>query len=139
MVKKMAKPMTLPVGIAIGIATSIAIAIGCCMLVAYFIANERIALSALTPVIAAIHLLSAFIGSVVATSLIKQKKMITAMGTGLGQLLVLLALTALVFEGQYQGIIPSLIAVLAGSGGTVLLRTKGKNSPVRRNRKPAYR
>jgi hypothetical protein len=57
------------------------------------------------------------------------------MASGAGYYLTLLAMTALFFGGQYQGMGVTLGLVLAGAGTATLLSVKRKNSITKGYRK----
>lgn len=79
--------------------------------------------------------LSAVAGAVAATMKVQEKRLYISIITGLVYTLILLAITALFFDGQYQGIGVTLIVVLSGCILVVLLdQSRGKGVKSRRSK-----
>ena len=74
-----------------------------------------------------ILLLASFIGAWICAVMVKRRWLLMCLGAGGIYYLSLLAITALFFGGQYQGLCVTALAVLGGSGAVGLLGIKGKN------------
>ncbi len=124
--------------IVIGVAVGAAVAALGTLLVAYMIGKGRIAVSSLGVWAMVIQALSAAAGAWTASSIYKQKRLLICAINALGIFLLLLAMTALFFGGQYEGLLGGLAMNLLGSGSAVLpvFAGKGKKSKVKI---PAYR
>ena len=81
-----------------------------------------------------IILLSSFIGSLITMLGVDRRKLITSGLFAVGYWGILLAITALFFEGRYSGVGVTLLLVVAGSVMPALLSVRGGNK-----RRPAAR
>lgn len=133
------KSISLITGIGIGIATSIIVSVAAAAAAAALVNSERMDIGNLSPTTAVIHILASFLGGWLASSLTGQKKLICVLGTAAGYLVVMLAITALLFDGQYQGVGLTILMVLIGAGAVILLGLRGKNRGNRKHKIPAYR
>lgn len=116
--------MSMPAGLAIGLAASLSITLLCTALIANLILSEKMNEAALGYGAMAILLLSSGAGSLIASVLIKHRWLLVSLGAGGIYFLTLLAITALFFGGQYQGIGVTALMILAGSGTVGLLGLK---------------
>ena len=133
------KRLSLPVGIAIGVATSILISVAGAMLLTGIVNSEQIQLEGLNVAIAAIHLIASFLGAWFAYLLTKQMRLIVSSITAGGYMLVLCGITALIFDGQYQGFWITLLMTGIGTVISILPGIKGRKGNIRKNKIPAYR
>ncbi len=133
------RPLPLPVGIAVGIGVALFIAVLGAAISAWMISGERLGENAgdiLSPVI---HLLSAGIGAIIASYLTKEKLLFAALGSGLGYIVLLLSATALVFGGQYSGVLTGTLMALLGCSAVILFSLKGKKPRKRPMHHKKYR
>lgn len=127
--------MSMPAGLAIGLAASLSITLLCTALIANLILSEKMNEAALGYGAMAILLLSSGAGSLIASVLIKHRWLLVSLGAGGIYFLTLLAITALFFGGQYQGIGVTALMILAGSGTVGLLGLKqGKRHSFKRKK-----
>ena len=128
--------VSMPVGLAIGGAVSMIITIGVCFLGARMILGgvmdqAMIGYCSLTALLA-----GAILGAVTAFKKIQRRKLMVCMLSGAVYFCLLLAITALLFSGQYEGIGVSLITVILGSfSAALLLGGEGKVKKHRRRQK----
>ncbi len=129
MKKMIAKTGSIPLSLALGTGSGLAVSlIGACIL-AWLISTEKIGHAALNNAVLIILLLSSATAATVSTISAKQKRLLMCVLSGACYLVVLLASTALIFGGQYQGVGVTALAVLAGCMGVCLL---GLNTGKRR-------
>jgi len=128
-----------PGGIALGVSAALVITILGAVILTALVAGERIALDAFGYGVMVVQFLSALVGAVIAMLKIKHRKMQVCLLTGLAYYLVLLAMNALFFGGQYEGAITSALLILLGSGVAAIVGTRERNTAKRRHKIPAYR
>ena len=116
----MKRTVSTPVGITIGTSLSVISAVGGVAILASLIGTERIAEGTTRTGCMFIHFLSAFLGSLVSAAITKQKRLPVCIITAAAYLGIMLAMTALLFGGQYQGIGSTALIVMAGGGAAVL-------------------
>lgn len=80
-------------------------------------------------------LVSSFLGALVATRLINEKRMLVCLCAGSVYLLSLLGITALFFGGIYSGVGESALVILAGVLSVALIALKGNKSTKKRIKK----
>ena len=80
-------------------------------------------------------LVSSFLGALVATRLINEKRMLVCLCAGSVYLLSLLGITALFFGGIYSGVGESALVILAGVLSVALIALKGNKSAKKRIKK----
>lgn len=140
MVKQInAKQVSLPVGIAIGILISAVISVISATLLAGLVDAETMQLDALMPAIAVVHLIATFVGAWISYLLTKQMRLLVSAITAGGYLIILCGMTALIFDGQYEGFWPTLLMVLIGMVLSILPGIKGRKGHIRKHKIPAYR
>ena len=127
----------IPVGLGLGLASSLLITIGGAALTAWMVAGEKIGEASGGYAVIVILVLSSALGALVSTWLIKRLRLQMCMLSGGLYYLSLLAMTALLFGGQYQGMGASAVAVLAGCAVIAFLPTK--NGHVGLKKKKHYR
>lgn len=133
------KSVSLPAGIGIGVGTSLLASVTAVAVLAALVNAEKLNIGSITVVTALVHLISSFLGGWLATLLTKQKRLVTALSTAAGYLLVMIGMTALIFDGQYQGIGLALLMVFIGSGAVILLGMRGNKGRIRKHKISAYR
>ena len=127
--------MTMPVGLAIGAACSIVITLLCAAWLTHLVLSEKMDVTAIGYAVMAILLISAAVGSLIAAALIKHRWMVVCLGAGGIYFLTLLAMNALFFGGQYQGIGVTALAILGGSGAVGFIGLKqGSGSKMKRKK-----
>lgn len=106
---------------------------------AYLIYKEIIVQESTGIVVTAVLTLSSALGAVTATLTAKRVKLQMSLLSGVSYYLMLLCMTALFFDGQYNGILATAFAILTGCGAVVLLniipKKRGKSFKI----KTAYR
>ncbi len=125
---------SLPEGIAIGAGTSIAITFIAILIVAKLIDSGTMQENAIGYSAIGILLIASISGSIVSSRRIRRKHILVCGLSGITYFLTLLAMTALFFGGQYDGITVTLLMILCGSGVAILLGKQKGRGP----RKPSY-
>lgn len=126
--KQLNKKYTLPAGLVIGLLVSIGTTLFMSCVLSWLIHSEQLLESAANYGVLVILLISPAVGAAVAAALIKEKRLIVCMASGVCYIILLLACTALFFGGQYQGVGVTVLAVLAGCIGIGLLGLKGERT-----------
>lgn len=129
------KAMSFPVGTSLGVMISIAATTVLCAVLTWLVLGNTVSESVLGYISIGILLLASALGAWVASAKIKRRPMLVCLLTGGGYLASLLAATAVFFGGQYQGVVASAAAVMAGSIMTGLLGLKGAGVGKRRHTK----
>ena len=120
--------VSVPMGIGIGCGISMILTLLGSGVVAKMIAEEILQETAIGYGAMVILLLSSILGSAIAVNKVKKRKLQVSLAVGAGYFLLLLAMTALFFGGQYQGMWVTALLVFAGSGTVTLLETREKKS-----------
>ena len=115
------KQMGLPAGVALGMGTALLVTLAGAGVLAWLIAGERLAESTMGYGCAAVLLLSSAAGAWTASALVGHQRMAVCLLAGLGYYLLLLGMTALLFDGRYQGLGVTALVVLGGSLGVLLV------------------
>ena len=115
----------MPAGLAIGGATALVLTILGAMIVAKLVDSEVIEEAAIGYGAAVVLLAASFMSSMAAWSRIKRQRALVCMASGGIYFLMLLAMTALFFGGQYSGVGVTAILIAGGSGCAVLLGLRG--------------
>ena len=140
MVKKMKSTQaSMPVAIGIGIVAALILSTAMAALMAFLMSSEKLQVSSIPVCTAITHLLSAFLGTWVACLTAKEKHLITSGITVLGYILLLLASTAILLEGQYSGIGMGILMAVLGGGAAVLTGLRRGKGRSRKHKIPAYR
>lgn len=113
--------MNMPVAMGIGLACSMIITIVGTVITAYLVLSEKIGENAIGYSAIVILLLASAAGAWLTAGLIKRRWMVICVGAGGIYYLTLLAITALFFGGQYQGMGVTALVVLGGCGAVGLL------------------
>lgn len=127
----------LPIGAGIGTLISMLMTLAGSAIISWLIVSEKVGEGSVSVAAMMIQLLAATIGSWCAVAISKQQRLQTALITGVGYYLVLLATTAMFFGGQYKGMGITALIVFAGCGLVALI--SGKTSSKKRWSKKAYR
>ena len=131
------KAKSLPFGIGIGLLSGMALTIGVVAIVANLILNEKMGEQTIGYAAIVVLLTSSALGAWLATTMVKRRWMLVCLATGGGYFLCLLAITALFFGGQFQGVGATVISVIGGCGAVGLLGLKGETG--HRNNRRKYR
>ncbi len=130
---------SMPLGLAMGVGLSLAITVGCSLLFGKLIQMGTLPENSLGYCAMAILFLSAVGGTVLANAKIKHRQLLVS-GLCAGIYYVcLLAMTALFFGGQYQGMGVTALMVLAGAGVPLLLKGQGRGGKRRKRVKTPSR
>ncbi|MBE6976078.1 MAG: hypothetical protein E7439_02635 [Ruminococcaceae bacterium] len=133
------KASAVPIGIGLGVLISLVLTLLGGMGVASLLAGESIGMEALGFWRMALQFIAAFAGAVVTAVKIKHQIMPMSLITGGGYFLTLLAMNALFFGGQYQGVLVTGLMILLGSVLAAWIVGRGGNTPKRKHKIPAYR
>ncbi len=133
------KASKIPVGLAMGLGLSMGITLLGAATAAWMVLKEWLQEGSMGAAVTVVHFLASAAGAWLAMHKTKGRKLQVCMLTGLSYYLLLLAVTALFFDGLYQGMGPAAIAVLAGSAAVALVGARGKKGSVSRRKKRAYR
>ena len=125
--KKMKKntASSIPAGIGIGLLVSMVVTLAGAALTAYLIHKESIPEEGMGYGILLTLLLSAAVGAWVAAKRIQRLRMQMCMLSGFCYYLTLLAMTALFFGGQYNGMGITALVVIGGCGTVAILGVGG--------------
>ena len=117
---------SMPVGIAMGCAVSLLITAAGSILVAKLISDEVLVDTAIGYGAMIILLLAAALGATISAAKVKRLRLQVCLLTGVAYYGALLAVTALFFGGQYQGMGVTALLVLAGTGSAALMNIREK-------------
>lgn len=109
------KSNSIPASILIGAALGLLISIMGALFLAWLINTERVGQGAIDNGVLIILLGASATSAVISSTIVKEKRLLICALSGLCYLLMLLAITALFFGGQYSGIAVSGLVILAGS------------------------
>lgn len=123
---------SMPAGLAVGGLVSLAVTILGSVMAANLVLREMIAESSVGYCAMLILLLASFGGARIAAARIKHRRLYVCILSGVVYYSLLLAITALFFGGQYQGMGVTALVVAAGCGTAALLEKNEK----KRRRKP---
>lgn len=130
---------TIPSGIALGLLVSLAVTLLGAALTAYLVSAEKIGENGIGYSAMIILALGSAAGAWLSMSKIKRLRMQICLLTGICYYLLLLAMTALFFGGQYEGMGVTALAVLGGCGAVAILGARGEKRGKARYRKNTYR
>ena len=132
-----AKPV--PVGLALGLCVSIVITLCGSAVTAWLVSAEKMEAEQIGYAAAAILILSAAAGTATARKAVKIKALPVCAMMAAGYYLILLAVTALFFGGEYQGMGITAICILFGSSAAFLLTRIKKGTGKSHRKISAYR
>ena len=133
------KARSMPTGLAMGAFLSLALTVGGAVLTSYLVLSEKIGEQAIGYCAIIILLLSSAAGALLTASLIKRRWMIVSLGAGGIYYGMLMAITAMFFGGQYQGVGVTALAVIGGCGAVGLLGLNRGNATPKRRKKHSFR
>ena len=124
-IKVTGKAASMPAGIGIGLGVGLVLTLLGAVALAFMLAGEKLSLDAMGYGVMVVLFIGAFAASIVAMWCIKHRKMQVSLITAGAYLLILLAMNALFFGGQYEGVgatvlvvgIAGTAAAFIGSGG----------------------
>lgn len=133
------KAKSVPAGLALALAISMGITLFGSLIIAILLDSQTMQESGVGYGSMLLLLLSSTAGAFVAVNTIKRQLLPMCMLSGLCYYAMLLAVTALFFGGQYQGMGVTALVVMAGCCVTALAAIKGKGSGAAMHRKRSYR
>ena len=113
--KPTGRAVAVPVGMGWGLLTSASITLLGCLVAAYLINREILSWNHSGYGVMAILLLSAWAGAAVSAGKIKRRRAVMCLGAGTAYFLMLMAVTALFFGGQYSGVGETGLMIFCGS------------------------
>lgn len=127
----------IPAGLGLGILISLMITLIGAAVTAWLIAAEKIEEGTIGYAVMVILAVAAALGALTAVHFVKRLRLQVCMLSGSCYYLTLLAMTALLFGGQYQGMVVSAIVILAAC--VIIAFLPSKNRQIGKKRKRAYR
>lgn len=125
---------SVPAGIGIGTAVSLAITLAGALLTAWLVSTEKISEEAIGYGSMIILLAASTAGAYTAQALIKHQRLLMCVLAAICYFISLIAVTALFFGGQYQGIGVTALVIAAGAAIVVLTGLNGESNKVRKYR-----
>ena len=133
------KSKPIAAGLAAGTAISLAVTLLGAAIIANLVLSEKIEAQSIGYGAAVILLAASALGAWISSVLVKRRWMLICLGAGGSYYLMLLAITALFFGGQYQGMGVTALLVLGGCGAVGLLGLRGEKQGGKRTRKYRFR
>jgi len=133
------KASSIPKGLAMGGGVSLGLTLLLSLVLAWLISSEKLPWEQVGFGILVILFFSALLGTVISVKAIQRQRLLVSLGSGLVFWATLIAITALFFGGQYDGMLVTGAIILAASGTVALLglrREKGRRGPAYRRKKP---
>ncbi len=124
-------------GIGLGLLTSMVITLAGAAVAAWLVTTEKIGEGTIGYIVMVIIALSAAAGALMACGFIKRLRLQVCMLSACSYFLTLLAMTAMLFGGQYQGVIVTAVIILITCVITAFIPS-GKSRIGKRGKK-AYR
>ncbi len=113
-------------GVVVGVVTSVLITFVLAALSALLVVNEHIPFSSAKYVVILIWVVSTLFGSIVAGTVVTQKKLIARLIACGAYLLLLISMAITLFDGLGQTVLIGAISILIASGGAILIALKPK-------------
>lgn len=129
--------MSIPAGIAFALLASMVMTLAGSALTALLVSSEKIGEGAIGYMAMLILALASVIGALVAVMLVKRLRLQVSMIFGGSYYLLLLAMTALLFGGQYQGMGITACIILVACAVVAFFPAKG--AKIGKRTKMAYR
>ena len=133
------KAVAIPAGIGMGVLAAMIVTLLGSAGLAVLLSRQKINMDSLGYWRMALLFGAGFLGAMVAMLKIKHRKMQMSLITGGGYFLVLLAMNAMLFGGQYEGVWMSALMVALGSSLAAWIGSRGGSAPKRKHKIPAYR
>lgn len=130
---------TMPGAIGLGLCIGITLLLVGCAVLAWLVISEKVDMNSIGFGNGIILILSSGIGAWLAAALAGSKRLQVIGIFAAVFFAVLLSMTALLFGGQYSGILVNGTCILAGAGGVLLLGKLPKKAKVSRRKIKAYR
>lgn len=128
------KASSMPGGLAIGWGCSMAVTLLGSVIVAALLDRRIMEMDSIGYGTMLILLLSSMLGATLAVKRIKKQRMMVSMLAGAAYYLTLLAVTALFFGGQYEGMAVTGLVILGGSLAAALSGLRQKRGAARKRR-----
>ena len=119
----------LAVSVVIGMGISVAVSLLGAIVITVLTMNEMIADQTIDYCVLALILIASIVGNLVSMLLEKRKLMIISIATSIAFALVLLAITAMFFEGQYHGVAATLLVIIGGGISSMLIVGRAISRP----------
>ena len=127
------RELTMPAAIGIGAGVGLLITLIGGVLLAFLLAGEKLAIEAMGYGVLIAQFVGALLGAMAASWCYRQRRMIVCLVTAGVYMLVLMAVNAIFFGGQYEGVGGSLLVVaIAGSAAAFVGNGGGKMSKHRK-------
>lgn len=126
-------------GLVVGAAASVAVMLLGSAICAVLISRELVNQARMNYYVLGILLLSAIAGAMSAAWKTGEKRLLVCMMTGVVYLFLLLSMTAILFDGRYQGVGVTTLVIFAGSLVAALVGLKEKRRTSLRKSKKQYR
>lgn len=133
------KGRSIPLSIIIGICVSISLTLIGAAIAAALLESEQIGIQAVTTVATITAVIAAGLGSWSASKLASKQRMQVCLITGTGYVLLLLAITALFFDGTYEQVAIRPLSVLLSSALVGFLGLEEKRNRKTNHFKKVYR
>ena len=133
------KAKSMAVGLAAGTLFSLILTLLGTAITANLILSEKLKTEGIGYVAVTILLLASAVGAWCATGMIKRRRVMVCAGVGGLYYISLLAITALFFGGQYQGMGVTALVVMGGCGAVGLLGLREKKSGRKKIKKYHFR
>lgn len=130
---------SVPGSIALGTAISMGVSLLGAGLAGYLLNRQTMGEGSIPAAALVITALASALGSWLAAARAKRMRVQVCLLTGLVYFLILLSMTALFFDGRYQGLAVGAGVILAGSAMPCLAMLKGKKNQKWKAPKRAYR
>ena len=122
-------------GLTVGAVTSVAVTLCCAAVSAAMISTGKIGENVTSYISIGILLLATLIGTLTASAGVQDKKLYTGLAIAAIYFILLLSMTALFFDGQYERItVTSFVLLLGAIGGAYLRIGKGSSGKCRMRR-----
>lgn len=121
--------------VSIGAVISIVLMLIGTMIIALLVMNETMTEKAIGYGVLAVTLIATFTGAYVALTIYKKKYLITSMSVSIVFALILLSLTALFFDGQFNGVPATLLVIICGGVSAMLVAGKGRHRTKQHRKK----
>ena len=123
---------SIPLSLVAGLTLAWAITLCVTIVVTVLVSGDRIAENAVKPGAVMAIFSAAFMSAMFVASKCESKKMVMCLGHGLLYMVSLLCCNALLFDGQFEGILGAVLTVIGGSMTAWLLQSRQKRH------RPAY-
>lgn len=128
------KTGSMATGIALGVVAELLLALIGVIVMTTLILDEKIPLSSGKIANAAVLLLSAFAGCVLANKIVRQKPLIVCASTAFIFLIILICGNILIYDGRFNGLWGSAAMVVIGSAISCMISTRVSTKSKRRKR-----